>query len=124
MFWEHRGQRPPTMSQFARRLLGQAGRSMVIVLVSLVIGMAGYSTFEHLAWRDSFLNAAMLLGGMGPVNAPITSAGKIFAGLYALYAGLIFLLVAGMLFAPVVHCIVHRIHWESDEPGGDASEGR
>lgn len=124
MWWEHRGQRPPTMSQFMRRLLGQAGRSTGIVVVSLVIGMAGYSSFEHLAWRDAFLNAAMLLGGMGPVNAPVTNAGKIFAGLYALYAGLVFLLVAGMLFAPVIHCIVHRIHWEADEPGGDASVDR
>jgi hypothetical protein len=65
-----------------------------------------------LAWRDAFLNAAMLLGGMGPVNAPITPAGKVFAGLYALYAGLIFLVTAGLLLAPLVHRILHRFHWE------------
>lgn len=124
MRWEHRHERPPTASQFAWRLAGQAGRSMVLVLVSLLLGMAGYSGFEHLAWRDAFLNAAMLLGGMGPVNVPVTSAGKIFAGIYALYAGLVFLLVAGMLFAPVVHYIVHRLHWEAQEPGGDASGER
>ena len=52
MWWEHKGQRPPTISQFVRRLIGQAGRSMVLVLISLVIGMAGYSSFEHLAWRE------------------------------------------------------------------------
>jgi len=121
MFWEHVRQRPITMAQFVRRLITQMGRSSVIILVSLVIGMAGYSSFEHLAWRDSFLNAAMLLGGMGPVNAPVTNDGKIFAGLYALYAGLVFLVVAGMLLAPVIHAIAHRMHWEGETPGGDAS---
>jgi hypothetical protein len=121
MFWEHVRQRPITMAQFVRRLLTQMGRSSLIILVSLVIGMAGYSSFEHLAWRDSFLNAAMLLGGMGPVNAPVTNGGKVFAGLYALYAGLVFLVVAGMLLAPVIHTIAHRMHWEGEAPGGDAS---
>jgi hypothetical protein len=74
--------------------------------------MAGYEYYEQLSWRDAFLNAAMLLGGMGPVNAPATPGGKLFAGLYALYAGLVFLIVAGLLLAPVVHRILHRFHWE------------
>jgi hypothetical protein len=77
--------------------------------------MLGYVHYERLAWRDAFLNAAMLLGGMGPVDAPRTDAGKIFAGLYALYAGLVFLIVAGVLLAPVVHRVLHRFHWESRE---------
>jgi hypothetical protein len=72
--------------------------------------MSGYVYFESLSWTDAFLNAAMLLGGMGPVNAPITEGGKLFAGWYALYAGLIFLVVAGVLGAPVVHRVLHRFH--------------
>jgi len=74
--------------------------------------MAGYSYFEDMPWRDAFVNSAMLLGGMGPVDPPNTDGGKVFAGLYALYAGLIFLIVAGVLLAPVVHRLMHRFHWE------------
>jgi hypothetical protein len=73
--------------------------------------MWGYSRYEGLAWRDSFLNAAMLLGGMGPVNDPRTDAGKVFAGLYALYAGLVFIVTAGLLLGPVVHRVLHRFHF-------------
>ena len=81
----------------------------------MLTGMAGYAYFESLGWRDAFLNAAMLLGGMGPVEAPQTPNGKIFAGLYALYSGLVFLVVAGLLFVPVLHRLLHRFDWESDK---------
>jgi hypothetical protein len=74
--------------------------------------MAGYEYFEHLEWRDAFLNAAMLMGGMGPVDAPRTPGGKLFAGVYALYAGLGFLVAAGLMFTPVVHRVLHKFHWE------------
>lgn len=86
-----------------------------LVAGSLVIGMAGYSGFEGLRWRDAFLNAAMLLGGMGPVDAPKSDGGKIFAGLYALYAGLVFLVVAGLLLAPFVHRLLHKFHWDAEK---------
>lgn len=79
-----------------------------------MLGMAGYEYFEQLLWRDAFLNAAMLLGGMGPVNTPQTNGGKVFAGLYALYAGLVFLIVAGLVIAPVAHRLMHKFHWEQD----------
>ena len=82
-----------------------------VVAVSLSLGMWGYEHYEHLLWRDSFLNAAMLLGGLGPVNPPQTDGGKVFAGLYALYAGLVFIVTAGLLFTPVVHRVLHRFHW-------------
>ncbi len=81
-----------------------------LLVASLGIGIAGYSTFEHLSFLDAFLNAAMLLGGMGPVNAPATPAGKLFAGLYALYAGLVFIVSAGLLLAPAMHRVLHRLH--------------
>jgi hypothetical protein len=82
------------------------------VAVSLAIGMLGYHYFEQLAWLDSFLNAAMLLGGMGPIEQPATSAGKLFAGMYALYCGLAVIVVASVIFAPVVHRVFHRFHLE------------
>ncbi|WP_280151444.1 two pore domain potassium channel family protein [Piscinibacter sp. XHJ-5] len=81
------------------------------MLASLALGMTGYAHFEHLSWLDAFLNSAMLLGGMGPIDAPRTSGGKLFAGLYALYAGLVFVATAAILFTPVLHRLLHRFHW-------------
>jgi hypothetical protein len=81
------------------------------VAVSLAAGMAGYEHYEALGWRDAFLNAAMLLGGMGPVESPRTPGGKVFAGVYALYAGLVFLAVGAILLGPVVHRLLHKLHW-------------
>jgi len=88
-----------------------------LLVASLVFGMIGYMFFEHLSWIDAFLNAAMLLGGMGAVNPPLTASGKLFAGLYALYAGLVFIVTAALPFAPILHRVMHRLHW--DDNGGD-----
>ena len=87
---------------------------MGLLLGSLALGMAGYMYFEHLPWRDAFLNAAMLLGGMGPVDPPKSDGGKLFAGLYALYAGLLILVTAGVVLAPVLHRLLHRFHWAEE----------
>ena len=97
---------------FLQRLAGHAEAATALVLVSLAAGMAGYSYFEHLGWCDAFLNAAMLLGGMGPMGPDLPDdPAKLFAGFYALYAGLLVLVAAGVLFAPVVHRIMHHLHW-------------
>jgi hypothetical protein len=112
--YEHRRSRPLPRNKFIRRLAAHFAAAVIFLLGSLVIGMAGYQYFEALEWRDAFLNAAMLLGGMGPVETPRTPGGKLFAGLYALYAGLAFLIVAGILFAPVVHRLLHRFHWDGN----------
>jgi hypothetical protein len=101
-----------TRAQFARRLLAHCVAAMCVLMASLGIGMLGYVVFEHLSWIDAFLNAAMLLGGMGPVNPPQTTAGKLFAGLYALYAGLVFIVTAALLFTPILHRLLHRFHWQ------------
>ena len=110
--YENRRARPLPRRRFLRRLAGHAAIACALVLGSLGLGMAGYEYFEGLAWRDAFLNAAMLLGGMGPVDPPKTPDGKVFAGLYALYAGLVFLFVAGLLFAPIFHRVLHKFHWD------------
>jgi hypothetical protein len=76
--------------------------------------MLGYHVFERLSWIDSFLNASMILGGMGPVEQPQTFAGKLFAGIYALYCGLALITAAGVIFAPVIHRLIHKFHVEKD----------
>ena len=98
-----------------RRWVLHLGFASVIVVGSLTIGMAGYEHYERLPWRDAFMNSAMLLGGMGPVNAPHSNGGKLFAGFYALYAGLIFIVVAALLGAPLFHRILHKLHWLDDQ---------
>ena len=98
--------------QFAARLARSGAVVLVLVCVSLLIGMLGYHLLEGLSWIDAFLNAAMLLGGMGPVNLPANWGGKLFAGLYALYCGLVVIAAAGVLLAPVAHRILHRFHLE------------
>lgn len=105
---------PISRSKFLRRLLNHFLAALALLLGSLGLGMAGYEYYENLQWRDAFLNAAMLLGGMGPVNAPQTPGGKLFAGLYALYAGLVFLFTVGLVFTPIVHRILHKFHWEHE----------
>ncbi len=98
-------------AEFLRRL----GHSFLIVVmmvgVSLLAGMLGYRGFEEFSWTDSFLNASMILGGMGPVNPVVTEGGKLFAGAYALYSGLVFLVLAGLLFAPIAHRLLHSFHY-------------
>jgi hypothetical protein len=112
--FEHRSEPVLPGHHFALRLLRHLLISASIVMVSLVAGIAGYEHFEHLALRDAFLNAAMLLGGMGPVDTNLSPAGKVFAGAYALYAGLVFVVAAGVLLAPVVHRILHTVHCDLD----------
>jgi len=96
-----------------RHLTHQAAYAAGLVLASLVLGMAGYHWIARLSWVDAFQNASMLLGGMGPVGQVATRAGKIFAGLFALYAGLVFLAVTALVMAPVFHYVLHRFHWEA-----------
>ncbi len=110
--YEHRGVRPLPRRRFLLRIASHATAALALLGFSLAIGMYGYGRFEDLPWRDGFLNSAMLLGGMGEVIDPRTDPGKVFAGLYALYAGLVFIVVAGLLLTPVVHRLLHRFHWE------------
>ena len=112
--YEARVHPPIPRKRFARRVLSHFAAALAVLGVSLGLGMVGYEYFENLPWRDAFLNASMLIGGMGPVDPPKTNGGKMFAGLYALYAGLVVLAAAGLVFAPILHRLLHRFHWEQD----------
>lgn len=101
-------------ARFWRRMVTHSGLALGILGLSLGIGIWGYAHYEQLPWRDAFLNAAMLLGGMGPVKTDLSDPGKIFAGVYALYAGLVVIAVAGLLLGPAVHHLMHHVDW--DEP--------
>ena len=109
--YESHHQSPATQAIFVRRLIRSFGLALGLLLASLGLGMLGYMHFESLKPVDAFLNASMLLGGMGPVDPPKSSAGKIFAGCYALYAGLVFVATTALVFTPVIHRVLHKFHW-------------
>ena len=115
--YEHRSMPPLPRRHFALRMSAHVAMATPLLALSLGVGMWGYMHYESLGWRDAFLNAAMLLGGMGPVHAPVTPGGKLFAGCYALFAGLVFLIVASFLLAPIVHRLLHQLHWDPEEAG-------
>lgn len=98
--------------QVARHMSIRALTLMPLMLATLLAGMAIYHWIEHLPWPDAFLNASMLLGGMGPVDRVTTTLGKWMAGAYALFAGLVFIVTAGIMLGPVVHAVLHRFHLE------------
>ena len=110
--YESRHAPPLSRARFLLRLLKHALFAQVLVAFSLGIGMWGYGYFEGMGWRDAFVNSAMLLGGMGPVKTEgLSDGGKVFAGFYALYAGLVFIIVVGIMTAPVLHRVMHLFHW-------------
>ena len=115
--YEHRDEPMLPWPLFKRRAYRHLGTALVVLLGVLLLGMAIYHWTEGLDWIESFLNASMLLGGMGPVDKPCTTAGKISAGLYALFAGLVFVSAAGYIGAPWLHRMLHRLHLESGGVG-------
>lgn len=112
--YEHRSEPLLPARLFLARLASSATAALVLIGASLGAGMTGYHFLERLSWIDAFLNAAMLLGGMGPVDNPVTFGGKLFAGVYALYCGLVVIVVSGLLLAPVLHRVLHRLHAERE----------
>lgn len=112
--YESRELRPLASAEFLRRLLQHFALSAGMLVFSILLGLLGYWWFEGLGPVDGFLNSAMLLGGMGPVTMPQTTAGKLFAGCYALYSGLLFIVTAAIMVTPVAHRLLHRFHREED----------
>jgi hypothetical protein len=114
---EHRKQPLASRHVFYARMMRSLGAAALIIAASLAVGMAGYHFLEKLPWLDAFVNASMILSGMGPVAPIQTSAGKLFAGCYALFSGLAFITSIGVVFAPVFHRFLHQFHLEPDAGG-------
>jgi hypothetical protein len=104
---------------FYRRLLWHIALACAVLGGSLAIGWVGYAFLDHLSPVDAFVNAAMILGGMGPVDPLSNDTAKWFAGVYALYAGVIFLVSVSVIIAPVLHRLLHALHL--DTPDDDSS---
>jgi hypothetical protein len=118
--YEHKSQPLLPVDLFLRRLARHVLVALIFMAMALSIGILGYHTAEGFGFLDSLLNASMILGGMGPVDPVRTPAGKIFASFYALFSGIVFLVIAGIIIAPLAHRIMHRLHLEAD---GDSSSG-
>jgi hypothetical protein len=112
---EHKKEPVASARVFAIRMVKATGYAVAVVAVSLFVGMCGYHYLEDLPWIDAYVNATMILSGMGPVNAMQTTAGKIFAGTYAIYSGLLLIAVTGLLLGPLFHRVLHIVHLETDE---------
>ena len=109
--------------QFVSRLGLSLAIGSAMLLASLAAGMLGYRyLFVNLDWADAFVNAAMILSGMGPLAVPQTSSAKIFSGIYALYSGLILLISVGVIVAPLAHRFLHKMHADEGDGGDDADE--
>jgi hypothetical protein len=113
--FEHRSKPLLPRPKFIKRMIFFGSLSALFVAFSLLLGMIGYKIFEDFSWVDAFVNAAMLMGGMGPVNELHTDAGKIFAGCYSMYCGLVFIIAVGLLAAPVFHRFLHKFHLDMNE---------
>ena len=99
---------------FLRRVVKYALIALGFILISLLAGVIGYHQIENMPWIDAFLNAAMLMGGMGPVGTLQTDAGKLFAGIYALYCGMVLLIAVGIAAAPIAHRFLHYFHLSNE----------
>ena len=97
---------------FVFRLTRHTALAMAVIISALAIGIFGYHYSEGLAWLDSFLNAAMILSGMGPVSELHHPAGKLFSGIYALFSGLIFIGAVGIIILPIAHRFLHMLHMD------------
>jgi len=112
--YEHRKEPLISRQAFIRRLVSWLIITLLFMMLSLLIGVAGYHYFESLPWLDAFLNAAMILGGMGEIDPLQTPEGKFFAACYALYGGIFMIVCGGLLLAPVFHRILHHFHQEGE----------
>jgi len=101
---------PYSKNKLVGHLIRNVGIGLIIIGCSLSIGMWGYHHFEKMEWVDAYVNASMILSGMGPVGQLQTTEGKLFAGTYALFSGIIFLFICGVIFLPLIHYFLHKFH--------------
>jgi len=112
MSFEHHSQPLLHMPGFLIRVLTFIGYAVLLIIAALSLGILGYHFLVGLAWLDAFLNASMILSGMGPVDPIITASGKWFASFYALLSGLVFAVTTGIVISPIIHRVMHRLHLE------------
>jgi hypothetical protein len=117
--YEHHSQPLLSVRKFVYRLLWHGLVALAAIACALGIGILGYHCLEGISWLDSFLNASMILGGMGPVNELHSPAAKLFAGFYALFSGLIFIGVAGVIMFPIAHRFLHVLHLDTPDKKRD-----
>jgi len=120
--FEHRRQQLLPRRAFLFRLGRFAVAALLLVSASWLIGILGYRAFEGMSWIDATLNAAMILGGMGPVDPLHTDVGKLFASFYALFSGIIFLVAVGVLVAPLLHRLLHQFHLAESQKEEEAED--
>jgi len=111
--FERRNQQVISERVFARRMLRAIGLWLAIVAFGLALGIVGYAGFEGLSLTDAYLNAAMILSGMGPATELKTTGGKLFAGSYAIFSGLLIIIATGFVLAPIFHRVLHKFHVET-----------
>lgn len=112
--YERHSQPLASIGVFILRLMRSILFAIFIILIALGIGMLGYHNLEHMSWVDAYINAAMILSGMGPVTPLASNSAKIFAGTYALFSGLVFIAVMGVIFTPILHRLFHKFHLDTD----------
>jgi hypothetical protein len=112
--YEHTSHKLLARPAFLRRAARHVAVAWLVIAVVDGFGTAGYRFFAGIPWIDAFLNASMILGGMGPVDRMETGGAKVFAALYALFSGLLFIAIMGVMIAPWVHRMIHKMHAEED----------
>jgi hypothetical protein len=116
--FEHKSEPLASRTAFIKRMIASFGVSITMIAVALGIGVCGYHWTADLSWLDSLLNASMILGGMGPVDRLVTNGAKLFASAYAIFSGLMFISVMGVILAPMIHRIIHRFHLDDGDQDG------
>jgi hypothetical protein len=119
MEFEHKHEQLAPFGVFLWRWLRYLGVSAVLLVVALAAGVSGYHFIAGFGWVDSILNASMILGGMGPISPPTldTRAAKLFASIYALFSGLVFIILMGIVLAPLAHRMLHKFHLAEEDLG-------
>lgn len=108
----NKSNKAPHRWRFTYRVMSSVVLAVIFIIASLFLGMWGYHYFESMGWLDAYVNAAMILSGMGPIAPPQTDAGKLFEGSYALFSGILFLVSVAVILAPLFHRIFHKLHIE------------
>ncbi len=112
--YEHKKQRLVPMKTFYKRILSNLVIALLVIVVCLLIGTTGYHYTAGVGWLDAFHNAAMILSGMGPVVVITTEGGKWFSSFYAIFSGVVFITNLGIILAPAIHRLFHRLHLEEE----------